>query len=97
MGFSATSNPNALLTSGGKVTAPLLETGIAVMLQSCIAAWLFANQFFNWEGRQCPSAKGRLARPLAANDFVGLKFPPAARKATASLRVVSSQKLANKQ
>jgi hypothetical protein len=37
MGFSTTSNPSARRTSGGKVMDPRFETGIAVILQNCIA------------------------------------------------------------
>jgi AbrB family looped-hinge helix DNA binding protein len=46
MGFSFASNPNARRISGGKVMPPRFETGIAVMLQSCIAATKIAIHFF---------------------------------------------------
>jgi hypothetical protein len=38
MGCAETSSPRLFRISGGRVTVPLLETGIAVMLQYCNAA-----------------------------------------------------------
>jgi hypothetical protein len=37
------SSPSLRLTSGGSVTVPRLETGIAVMLQHCLAASRLSN------------------------------------------------------
>ncbi len=46
MGFCAESNPSDRRISGGSVTVPRFETGIAVMLQRCNAAVRVSSLFF---------------------------------------------------
>ena len=49
MEFAAESSPNIRRISGGKVMVPLLETGIAVILQYCNATLILSSANFHRE------------------------------------------------